>query len=106
MVFDAGRNRLYVADGATGNVIAVDNATLNTTTSVVREQPGDEFAMTPDGRRLVVLSYLRDHAGCCGSEHGSSRRVDDLPGAECSRREVRTGVRSDYLTRYGDRQLV
>ena len=41
---------------------------------------------------------------CCGSEHGS-RRLDDLPGAECSRREVRTGVRSDYLTRYGDRQL-
>lgn len=57
MVVDTARNKLYVADAASGDVVAVDNVTLATSTLFSSPNgPATALAMTPDGSRLVVLS--------------------------------------------------
>jgi sugar lactone lactonase YvrE len=57
MVVDSARNKLYVADGASGSVVAADNTTLTTKTLFSSPNgPASALAMTPDGSRLVVLS--------------------------------------------------
>ncbi len=58
MIVDDQRNKLYVADAVTGNVVAVDTTTLavktlfSSTTS-----PATALAMTPDGSQLLVASF-------------------------------------------------
>ena len=57
MVVDEGRQQVYVADGASGDVEAVDTTTLAASTLIsMGATPATGLAMTPDHRRLLVIS--------------------------------------------------
>jgi hypothetical protein len=58
MVVDNLRNQLYVADSASGNVLAIDAGTLAVRTLFSSAtSPATALAITPDGSQLLVASY-------------------------------------------------
>jgi hypothetical protein len=58
MVVDNIRNQLYMADYASGNVLAVDATTLATKTLFSSStSPASALAITPDGGQLLVASF-------------------------------------------------
>ncbi len=58
MVVDNARNQLYIADHASGNVLAVDATTLAVKTLFSSgTSPATALTMTPDGSQLLVASF-------------------------------------------------
>jgi IPT/TIG domain len=58
MVVDNARNQLYIADYASGNVLAVDAVTLAVKTLFSSStSPASALAITPDASQLLVASY-------------------------------------------------